>query len=277
MRQKPGFTLIELLVVISIIALLIGILLPALGAARRTARQMQNSTQVRGIHQGLILYAQGNKTRFVGITGQGTAYEDTTAGKESWRTGWRMQKMISENYFTPEYARSPSEAQTGVTSYTMLDIVTPAGTLLATSTNTAVMPDANAVVRLSEWRETSNTEAIVLTDRAIINEPVASTTGIGHIRSVHTSPGQSKTDWRGSVAWNENHVTFESNHKNTSSRYGSTANEGKDNLFENDGNIATAGATMTVDHNALMSAWDAAKEGASDANGNNFYHPDYTP
>lgn len=64
MPARRAFTLIELLVVISIIALLVGILLPALGAARRTARSAICLTNQRQIMIAQYSYAADNKDVF---------------------------------------------------------------------------------------------------------------------------------------------------------------------------------------------------------------------
>lgn len=64
MRRRRGFTLIELLVVIAVIALLIGILLPALGKSRSSAKQLKCSVNARSVAMGVVSYGSDYKLFF---------------------------------------------------------------------------------------------------------------------------------------------------------------------------------------------------------------------
>jgi len=91
-----GFTLIELLVVISIIALLVGILLPALGAARATARGAVCLSNMRQVGTMYFMYANDHEERLqtsesiaeLGASGRPKAY-------------WHMRPgtIVSDNPF----------------------------------------------------------------------------------------------------------------------------------------------------------------------------------
>ena len=81
--RRHGFTLIELLVVIGVIALLLGIMLPALAGARETARQTKCLGSVQQLVQGLTCYSTDYREIFPHWSawqvyqGDGSSNEDT--------------------------------------------------------------------------------------------------------------------------------------------------------------------------------------------------------
>ena len=99
MRNRTGFTLIEQLVVIAIIALLIGILLPALGKARNAGRALSCLSNMRQMEIAHTMYAIDNDEALVraNLSHGGVTHGDHPA--------WFV--TLREYYGTELVARSP--------------------------------------------------------------------------------------------------------------------------------------------------------------------------
>jgi prepilin-type N-terminal cleavage/methylation domain-containing protein len=118
MKKNRGFTLIELLVVIAIIALLVGILLPALGKARQSARQLKCGTQVRNIVQAMVTWAQNNKDAYplpsVLDKADLTIAASATSQETKNNTGNILSILIWNGSISPEICVSPAESNGSV-------------------------------------------------------------------------------------------------------------------------------------------------------------------
>ena len=110
MRTKKAFTLIELLVVISIIALLVAILMPALSAARKQARSV---VCLSNLHQWTLvfgMYFHDNDSKFI-------AYNRGNAAKTYWMSVLsELYDEVDELRVCPSATR-PSKKYPGVSHF----------------------------------------------------------------------------------------------------------------------------------------------------------------
>ncbi|MEM6332014.1 MAG: prepilin-type N-terminal cleavage/methylation domain-containing protein [Planctomycetota bacterium] len=86
--HRPGFTLIELLVVISVIALLVATLLPALQGARSTAQRVQCMSNLRKIMIGTVSYTADEQDYLPSASNKGSAAAPGGQSGASWI--WRL-------------------------------------------------------------------------------------------------------------------------------------------------------------------------------------------
>lgn len=232
--QRRAFTLIELLVVISIIALLIGILLPALGAARQAARKMQNSTHTRGIQQGFFTHGVDNKSWMAGVESSGPQLgnandtfideadfdnfvgDPTDVLRAGAQVAARYIVLLEGDYVTPDYLVSPAEVDANIqpwekgraTAYNADNSTNVADRFYSYMLPEIGRQNFTMEGRLKEWRADANGGAVVATDRLLnpSSNPPDPANPDTH-NSLWTNIGDN-SGWEGAVSFNDNHVEF---------------------------------------------------------------------
>ncbi|MFZ2874848.1 MAG: DUF4339 domain-containing protein [Phycisphaerales bacterium] len=230
-----------------LIAIPVIILMPALGKAKRTATQLKDSTQVRGVGQGMVVWAQNNMDLYPlpSRIDRANATLPKAHGKDLPRHIYSI--LVYNGFISPDLLVSPAETNPGIAVATYYQYSMPTGAVnsaqalwdpsfkaLQTEVNTygesqatpggtsyAIMPPVGK--RRAKWSNTFNATDAILGNRG----PAYALDSKGAWSLVltpnGTGPGNSEIGtgsytlgihgkpnvWEGNIAYNDMHVNFE--------------------------------------------------------------------
>lgn len=248
-----GFTLIELLVVMSIIALLLSILMPALGRARKEAMLVKDATRIRGLHSGWLTWAAGHDSRYptpgfvnrIGtIRGRGAEdkLKNTTSAIHSlavMENLYTADRLVSDNepnqnvFIMENYdykARNQAEdrywdgdAEEGTVSLDegLLVDLSPNG--IGSNVSYASIPLIGER-KTKEWCNSGSAEFAIMSNRGPAFGQMTSESITYDIHGAGLS-------WVGNVCWQDNHMTYEETLYPQMSVYRTNEGHVSDNLF----------------------------------------------
>ena len=273
MNRTRAFTLIELLVVLAIIAVLVGLLLPALGQAQRNAKAMKDGTQIKEIHKSFVTFAGGHDGRLPipGLINRGPSATAVPGhGPEDPRQNTTQNlysALIAQEYFAPDILIGPTEVNPIVVEDLDYDYAKYAP---AEDTYWDDAFEANIWARPGQgfYCNTSYAHAAICGDRKTLKwrdsqdsrYPIVGTRGVkngvgpgvpDHDRSPTLQLHRPKRLWVGNVCFSDNHLEQIDNFYPDGVTYepvSGTAGPVKDNIF-------AAEFEHPVDPRAAADAW----------------------
>ena len=178
-RPADGFTLVELLVVVAIIAVLIGLLLPAVQSARAAARTSQCASNMRQVGLAIINFADAHRGSMP------LSSHDLELGeeKQAWiYTVAPFMEDVDTIRICPTDPNGPARLSNKLTSYVLNSYV-------------CIRGDVGAITNMNKILERSKTYVAFETSDRIGTSHADHTHGVNWFRDPMTRPNRIVRTW----------------------------------------------------------------------------------